>query len=367
MDCGVFAQYFDVARIRAARHYQKPDAPVHLIALRGKAGLKRDFRAALPHLRDVFDKKRALYLLQHGRVRELRDAIDWGHYREVLKAVFDRWAKVYEAGAALGARKINGSHHAKRRKVRFRKVGNLLDLDVVTKAIGDRFTFDRFDQVTQDRLKQVQDDLIKQTEADAIDTIHAVVIRGQQLGYSPADTVDDIWNVIGLNDQQAVAVMNYENMLRDLDPDALRRQLRADDLDGVVRRAIENGEALDEAVISELVDAYEANYLDYRADTIAQTESVRAANWGLHDAYSQAIERGALPDEAVKRFWQLGDHPCPICESIPDANPDGVGANEDFDSDDGPQDDPPIHPNCMCSVEYVTDLSLVPDDEGEEE
>jgi hypothetical protein len=25
-------------------------------------------------------------------------------------------------------------------------------------------------------------------------------------------------------------------------------------------------------------------------------------------------------------------------------------------------DDPPVHPNCECSVDYVTDLTKVPDD-----
>ena len=85
----------------------------------------------------------------------------------------------------------------------------------------------------------------------------------------------------------------------------------------------------------------------------------------MHDAYSQAVDRGAFPAEAVTRNWQLGDAPCPVCESIPDNNPDGVGVDESFESDDGPVDDPPVHPHCECSVEYVTDLALISDDEEE--
>ncbi len=126
-----------MARVRAARHYQKPDAPVRLVALRGKVGLKRDLRQALPHLRDIFDKDRALFLLRHGRVREIVDAVDWHQFRNTLKSVFDRWAKVYEAGAALGARKINGAFHARRRHVRFRKSGNVVELFLAEHDVSD--------------------------------------------------------------------------------------------------------------------------------------------------------------------------------------------------------------------------------------
>ena len=150
-------------------------------------------------------------------------------------------------------------------------------------------------------------------------------------------------------------------MLETLDPTALQRQLRNTTMDTAVQDAIDSGQLLSGDVIDFMVADYNSNYLDYRASTIAQTESVRAVNQGLHDAYSQAIDRGALPDSAVRREWELGDSPCPICESIPDNNPDGVGVDEEFDSDDGPVDDPPVHPNCMCSVSYVTDISQVPE------
>ena len=40
--------------------------------------------------------------------------------------------------------------------------------------------------------------------------------------------------------------------------------------------------------------------------------------------------------------------------------------DEDFDSDDGPMSDPPDpHPNCMCSIDYVTDISQIPEDDTE--
>ena len=76
-----------------------------------------------------------------------------------------------------------------------------------------------------------------------------------------------------------------------------------------------------------------------------------------------------MPEEAVKRVWliDLDDATCPICLSIIDNNPDGVGLSEDFESEDGPIDDPPVHPNCRCTVQYETNLDLVPEAEEEED
>lgn len=390
-----------MARLRPVRTWQHPRAPVRLIAVRGRVALRRVIRQALNHVPELFDVARAEQLLRDGRTREIIDALDLVHYREVLKAVFEQWARVFEAGAQLGARKINGSFARRGRRVRFGKdaaghvaresgeerrdntesvdgdqpipdgpggeafIDSLFD---ISKALGDRFNFDRFDEDTQRELREAQDELIRDLEGDARKTIETVVLQGQKTGKGAASIVDSIRDVINLTDRQAQAVLNYEDMLRTLDRGALERQLRPEQFDAAFRAAREDGVPLGDAVIDEMVGAYESNYLDYRAETIARTESTRAANSGLHEAYRQAIDRGALPDEAVRRFWQvsLAENVCPICLSIPEMNPDGVGVGEDFQSEDGPQGNPPDpHPSCQCSVEYVTDLDLVPDDAGE--
>lgn len=367
--------------IRAARHYQRHDDPAMLIAAMGRPAIRKAVREALQHLPEVMDAAKAKALYAAGRWQEIPATIDWQHFRQVLKTVFDRIAQVYDAGARLGTRKINGAFAAKRRKVRFHKsgdhggdanemVGSITSLFGpvdVAKAIGDRFNFDRFDQTTQDKLRSWQDKMIADLETGARDSIEAVVLAGTRDGLTGDDIVGDIRAMIGLTDTQATAVLNYRAMLETLDPDALRRQLRDDAYDAAFNAARDAGTDLDAAIVDEMVSAYEDNYLDYRANAIAQTESVRAANAGLHDAYSQAVDRGALPDEAVRRFWQTSmlENVCPICLSIPDLNPDGIGVDEDFQSDDGPIDDAPVHTLCACSAEYVTDLDKVPDDSEE--
>lgn len=352
-----------------------------LIAAMGRPAIRKAVREALRHLPEVMDVKRAKTLYTAGRWREIADTINWGHFREVLKAAFERIAQVFEAGARHGTRKINAVHARRGRKVRFQKISTADPVPVegimklfgpvdISKAIGDRFNFDRFDRGTQDLIRQYQDDMIAQLETGARDTIEAVVLAGAQSGLGADAIVDDIRAVINLTDRQAQAVLNYRRMVTGLDSGALQRQLRDTQFDSAFAAAQDDGTTLDAAVIDEMVSAYEENYLNYRADSIAQTESVRASNAGIHEAYRQAIDRGALPSDAIRRFWQTSmlENVCPVCLSIPDMNQDGVEVGADFDSIDGPQGDPPDpHPLCACSVDVVTDLDKVPDDTTDEE
>lgn len=338
-------------RIRPAKHYQRADNAVRRLSLQARGLVARDLKGALKHLSDLVPEKKLILLVRDGRWREIHGEIEWAHFGEVLKKPFAALGKVWEAGAALGVRKINGSFAHARRRVRFRKIGAAsISFEQwasasVSKAIGDAFNFDLYDTNTQAALREAQDELIQQLTDGARDAIETIVQAGALEGLSAEEIVSDIRDLISLTNFQAQAVLNYRSMLESLDSDALQRQLRNFSMDEEVQAAIDNGEMLANDVVDQLVSDYTDNYLDYRASTIAQTESVRAVNSGLHDAYSQAIERGALPDDAVRREWELGDSPCPICESIPDSNPDGVGVDETFDSDDGPIDDPPVHPN----------------------
>jgi hypothetical protein len=349
--------------IRAARHYQDRDAPVRRIADAGVGAIKRDVKQALMHLGTLVPNS-ALQYARAGDWHGLRRDIRWGHFREVLKGAFARIGKIREEGAQLGARKINGVFSSKIRAVRFRKFGHLA-LATIEKDVGSRFTFDLYDQNTQDRIRRAQDDLIQQLDREARDSIAEIILAGAQTGLGPDEIVEDIRSLIGLTDRQARAVMNYQRMLYELDPDALVRRLRNTEHDQAVQDALDSGESLSDTAIAQMTADYAENYLDYRAETIARTEATRAANAGLQDAYAQAIDRGALPVEAVTQFWEvaLDEKTCEICLSIPDMNPDGVGIGEPFESIDGQQDAPPDpHPSCRCSLEIVTDLDKVPDE-----
>lgn len=296
----------------------------------------------------------------------LKAAIDFNHFRETLKAAFASIGKAREAAAQHGVQQINGRFAQAGRKVRYRKyspdqprderedAGDVLKV-LFDKDASDRYAFDLYSQEIQDELRAAQDQLIQQLEQEARDAIDQIVLNGAMQGLGPEDIMDDIRDQIGLTARQSQAVANYRQMLEDLDPGALQRQLRNFMEDDQVQAALDSGEDLDAALVDKLVQDYTDNYLDYRAETIADTESTRAVNAGLQDAYSQAIDRGVFPADAVRQYWRLGPNPCEVCQSIPDMNPDGVAIDESFDSIDGPMDAPPDpHPSCFPGYVIVS-------------
>lgn len=79
-----------------------------------------------------------------------------------------------------------------------------------------------------------------------------------------------------------------------------------------------------------------------RADLIARTESMSAANEGQRQAWAQAVDDGYLTGDE-QRVWIATEGACPECEAL-----DGETADLDGEYPDG-SDGPPLHPNCRCT------------------
>lgn len=361
--------------------------------------IARAFKAALLVLDRTFNTEQAEYLIANGRWREVASVMDVPHQAEAMKRPLGMLGNVWLEGGEIGARRINGQFNARRKVVRFRKAQTasleervaggprfygadrrprpggappappILDLETlmstvhVEKDSADLFNFDRFDEVTQLRIRAYQDELIRQLGVDSRRTIEAVILEAMRQARTPAEIMNRIRAVIGLTEKQASAVVRFRQQLLDMNPAAAARDLLPKAMAAEVRNTFAAGAGLSLERINEMVQRYQENYLDYRAMSIAQTETTRAASLGLQDSYAQAVDRGALPKEAIRQYWQisLDESTCEHCLSVVDSNPEGVPFGQPFDSDEGPIDAPPMHPNCRCSLEFVTDLDLVPD------
>jgi hypothetical protein len=133
---------------------------------------------------------------------------------------------------------------------------------------------------------------------------------------------------------------------------ALDLALRDGRYDPSVLSAINNKTTLSQDKIDAMVDRYAQRSLNYRAITIARTETLRASNWGQLESWNQAAAQGLLNKNTVRRMWLTAEdeRTCQICEPIPDMNPDGVALDEDFDTPDGAITIPPAHVSCRCTV-----------------
>lgn len=211
-------------------------------------------------------------------------------------------------------------------------------------------SFDLFNPDAVKFIQQYTGDLISGATAETKAAVKQILERAWTEGASPATQAREIRDVIGLTARQELAVENYRNALEsggasDL-RDALSRALRDGRYDRSLLKAIESGNPLGKDKIDTLVGRYQSRMLDYRATSIARTETVRAANGGQRETWRQAKEQGLLGDDAVKVWESSGDdRECDVCEAL-----DGQEAEMDEEFAPGIMEPPDPHDLCRCSI-----------------
>lgn len=245
------------------------------------------------------------------------------------------------------------------------------------------FQFNRLNPRLIDWLQGYSLGLIRQIKADTREAIREKLVAGMTAGDNPIKTARDIKTVVGLTRRQAQAVENYRKELesfhlktnangyglgrkidrvngrqvfkpgKDGSPkDGIDlRRLRDFRYDGQLKAAVKTGQPLSPAQIDKMVAAYARKYRQFRSQTIATTEALRATNVGVEESWKQIIEQGAAPEELVRKQWIVAkdERLCEVCAPVPSMNPKrGVPFRAAFQTPDGPQMRPPLHPRCRC-------------------
>lgn len=140
------------------------------------------------------------------------------------------------------------------------------------------------------------------------------------VGYE--QSAQQIKDAVGLSERQAQAVSRYRTGLEEtgVRPDIVDRR----------------------------TEAYAERLLINRAETISRTETIAAASQGQLQAWEQAAADGLIRKDSGKTWLVTPDDlACPICQGL-----DGVTIPRDemFQTDFGPVDAPPAHPNCRCAM-----------------
>lgn len=195
-------------------------------------------------------------------------------------------------------------------------------------------------------------------------SVQAVLNRTVAEGINPIQAARQIRQFIGLTDSQVRAVQNYRQMLEDRPLAALNSQLRDKRYDRTITRADLNASKLTSAQIDKMVERYAERYLNYRATTIARTESIRALNMANHQLWKSMVADGKIDPSRIKRLWVYSAddktraaHDGRQPDGIPSINSEGVGLDEPFQSSFGPI----MYPgdpngaaanvvNCRCTV-----------------
>lgn len=182
----------------------------------------------------------------------------------------------------------------------------------------------KFDSTTPRAIKIIAEqgaNLVKQIGNSTRDALRREIGKAMREGLGADVTAKNIRSLIGLTDRQAGAVTNFR------------------------RSMLEAGASMERAQRD--AATYANRLLKYRAENIARTELMTAANQGHLEMINQGVDQGLIPAKEVKRVWIVtpDDRLCEYCEPMEGQTTtiDGV-----FNSDLGPVDTPPLHPQCRC-------------------
>lgn len=172
-------------------------------------------------------------------------------------------------------------------------------------------------KAAEDNAASMVTDISAETEAN----IRSLIADAIESKLSPYEAAQEIHDLIGLTAAQGQAAQKYRDELE-------ASGLTADKV---------------EAKVEEYAD----ELLTARAETIARTEIMEALNAGQDAAWAQAQEAGLLSEDAEKEWITTPDETlCPECN---DMDGETVPIGQEF-----PDGDPPLHPNCRCTVGIST-------------
>lgn len=147
----------------------------------------------------------------------------------------------------------------------------------------------------------------------------------------PASIARDLRDVVGLTLEQSGWVRNHRQ--------------------SEVARLIGENKTFDQAVslADKSTERYQKRIHRYRTETIARTETLRASNEGRNEAWRQGVEEGFINPGASKQWSAELDGR--VCEECAPLDGEIVKLNEEFS-----MGDPPVHPNCRCTVLLVDEI-----------
>lgn len=163
--------------------------------------------------------------------------------------------------------------------------------------------FNRLDNVVLQALQTSRLEIIRDFTATQRETILAALSEAAERGQNPRQTAQAFRDALGLTPDQHTAIRNYRTFLERGDREALRRELRDRRSDRLIERLTGAGEPIPPATIDRLVDHYRQRQLRFRAERIARTESLAAANIGSFEAYEQLLRNGNIDGDEIFRTW----------------------------------------------------------------
>ncbi len=185
------------------------------------------------------------------------------------------------------------------------------EVNIARRASGDfaerltaaKFTFNPGDKTTEAIMRRSQLQFIREFSTEQRDAVRTALQQSLRSGENPIQAARRFRDSIGLTRYQLNAVDNYRALLERGSVEALNRQLRDLRFDGTVMRAINQDIVLSQGQIDRMVERYSEKMLNYRANMISRTESMRTVSQASHAANWQMVDSVGADPTKVERTW----------------------------------------------------------------
>jgi hypothetical protein len=172
--------------------------------------------------------------------------------------------------------------------------------------------------------------------------------------------------IIGLTAQQQGAVEAARDQLRSDDPAQLKayleRKRRDKRFDRSVLKAIREEKPLPAEIAGKALRQYKNRLLQLRGETIGKNEAFTSLQASKQEAYRQAVQGGAVSQQAVRKIWRHMANENPRIQHV-EMDGESVGLEEVFVMPDGTRMLYPHDPEapakhtlgCHCQADYRID------------
>lgn len=305
-----------------------------------------------------------------ARISELENLIDQGDQDAILRYLqIDRVAWQPMAEAIRDAYRTGGDYGAG-------QLGNIRTDDGLFSA---RFDIDN--PRAERWLMENSSERVVEIVDDQRNMLRSVLASGVESGRNPREIALDMLGrvnprtkareggFIGLTESQAKWILNARAELESLDRGYFDRALRDVRFDAAIRQAMESGKPISKDIINAAINQMQRRAENYRAETIARTESLNSLRAGQWEAIEQAVEDLEVPSAETVKIWSSSGDDGRTREDHLEMEGERVAVGEPFTLPDGSQlmypgdsslGAPPEQViQCRCSVRYEIDFGEV--------
>lgn len=243
----------------------------------------------------------------------------------------------------------------------FQEAGNNI-INVLPKgSFLSKYRFDIFYDTTFDTYKRFRVKTAKDIVNDTVLAVKQAIERAINEKRNNEEILYEFKHSIGLNRQQENAVNNYKKALISGSLQSLKYENREKSKDNEIISSIAAGAILSRNKINNLVNSYRQRSIEYRANLIAETETLKYASAGEYESIIQAGMEGAVELNGLKKFWvtQRDERVRANHIAIPLINNNGVDIWDYFQTPLGPMRYPRDENgtagnivNCRCYLLY---------------